>query len=82
MRAKDKPESSGKVDDSLNTTRAELQHLQEIDVTLDAVQKAVEGKTVDIAGYFRKDGLLYRHWVPRGQEEVMAVDQIVLPKKC
>ena len=51
-------------------------------MTLDAVQKAVEGRTVDIAGYFRKDGLLYRHWVPRGQDEVMAVDQIVLPKKC
>ena len=64
VRAKDKPKSSGKVDGSLNITRAELQHLQEIDVTLDAVQKAVEGKTVDIAGYFRKDGLLYRHWVP------------------
>ena len=79
---KDKPESSGKVDGSWHITRAELQHLQEIDETLDTVWKAAEGKTVDAAGYFKKDGLLYRHWVPRGQEEVMAVDQIVLPKKC
>ena len=67
---------------SLNITWGELQHLQEIDETLETVWKAVEGKTVDAAGYFKKDGLLYRHWVPRGEEEVMAVDQIDLPKKC
>ena len=82
VRAKDKPGSRGKGDGSLNITRGELQHLQETDETLDTVWKAVEGKTVDAAGYFKRDGLLYRCWVPRGQEEVMAVDQIVLPKKC
>ena len=32
--------------------------------------------------FFRQNGLLYRHWVPRGQPEEAAVDQIVLPKQC
>ena len=32
--------------------------------------------------FFRQNGLLYWHWVPRGQPEEAAVDQIVLPKQC
>ena len=34
-------------------------------------------------GFFTRDGLLYRRWVPSGRrEEEMAVEQLVLPEKC
>ena len=36
-------------------------------------------------GFFTKDGLLYRRWVPPdrgGEGEEMAFDQLVLPRQC
>ena len=35
-------------------------------------------------GFFTRDGLLYRRWIPpgRGDEEEMAVEQLVLPRQC
>ena len=34
-------------------------------------------------GFFEKNGLIYRHWIPPGRgTEDMAVDQLVLPQQC
>jgi len=82
VRAKDRPGSRGGVDGPPGVTWTELHRLQEEDETLSGARNAVEGKTVNFANFFRRDGLLYRRWVPRGKEDMMAVDQIVLPKKC
>ena len=60
VRAKDRPGAGRGVGYSLGITRAELQHLQEVDETLVMARKAAEGKTVDAASFFKKDGLLYR----------------------
>ena len=50
-----------------------MKELQKTDETLATV---VEGNEV-----FRREGVLYRRWVPRGQPEECGVDQIILPKK-
>ena len=33
-------------------------------------------------GLFRKGGLLYRRWIPRGRVEDDTVEQLVLPLQC
>ena len=68
VRAKDKPESSGKVDGSLHIT-AELQHLQEIDETLDTVWKAVEGKTVDVPVTSKRMAYCTGTWCPKDRKK-------------
>ncbi len=35
-------------------------------------------------GFYRKDGLIYRHWHPQGKkhDDVKAEEQLVLPVQC
>ena len=68
----------------LELSTQELKRLQDEDETLTAIQKAVRGEASTAGtGFFMKGGLLYRRWVPPGQDQVaMGVEQLVLPQKC
>ena len=74
VRAKDGPSRGRQSEDALDLSPEELQRLQETDDTLEGV---VEGDRV-----FRRNGVLYRRWVPRGQPEEAVTEQLVLPKQC
>ena len=60
--------------EALSVTLAELQQLQDVDPSLEWM--------TDVPGYFRREGIMYRRWVPRGREEEAAVEQIILPRQC
>ena len=68
----------------LDISAEELKTLQTTDVTLRSVRDAVKTCEAEQGiGFFTRDGLLYRRWVPSGRrEEEMAVEQLVLPEKC
>ena len=54
-----------------------------MDETLAEARKAAEGGGTAGAGFFFRDGVLHRRWVPRGRDEAeMVVEQLVLPKRC
>ena len=72
-RAKDRPAKDRQGIEYPNIAATEMKELQNTDETLATV---VEGN-----GVFRREGVLYRRWVPRGQPEECGVDQIILPKK-
>ena len=74
VRAKDGPSRGRQSEDALDLNPEELQRLQETDDTLEGV---VEGDRM-----FRRNGVLYRRWVPRGQPEEAVTEQLVLPKQC
>ena len=68
----------------LEISAEELQKLQEEDPTLSVIRKATSG---DISaagvGFYKKEGLLYRHWTPPGRvEDDMSIEQLVLPQQC
>ena len=81
VRAKDGHKKKESVDRSVSGN--DLRRMQKEDETLKSVRKAAEGKTelVD-SGYYEKDGLLYRRWIPAGGSVEEQRDQIVLPKEC
>ena len=63
-------------------------HLEGLDITQEEL-KTLQRTDEDLAGlakgggrFFISDGILYRHWTPRGRGECAAVEQMVLPKKC
>ena len=60
--------------ETLSVTPAELQQLQYADPSLKQM--------TDVSGYFCREGIMYRRWVPRGREEEVAVEQITLPRQC
>ena len=66
-------------------TAAELQELQEEDVTLEAARSVAAGDP-SLAGddFFTRDGLLYRRYRPPWGhgDEAMTVEQLVLPTPC
>ena len=68
----------------LDISAEELKTLQTTDVMLRSVRDAVKTCEAEQGmGFFTRDGLLYRRWVPSGcREEEMAVEQLVLPEKC
>ena len=37
---------------------------------------------IEVPGYFQRDGVMYRRWVPQGRGEKDVVEQVVLPKQC
>ena len=82
-RAKDSCQPRKEVDWSLGISGVELRHLEEVDPTLTKVRAAAQGE-VNSAGqnFVEWNGLVYRRWVPRTQDEEMAVEQVVLPKEC
>ena len=77
----------------LDITTDELKELQALDPTLSEVRQAakITGPEEGI-GFFYRDNLLYKRWIPTQfqkmktttQEEKtsMAIEQLVLPKKC
>ena len=58
--------------------------LQATDPTLGEVRAAVKThESSEGVGFFYKDGLLMKRWVPRGHsKEDMTIEQLVLPMKC
>ena len=68
----------------LEISANELKELQAADPTLEAVRNAAS--SVAGRGFFVRDGLLYRRYVPPGcdseEEGVRATEQLVLPKQC
>ena len=82
--------SQGKEEEStypchpLDLTSAEVRRLQQEDESLVEVRKAARGEASSAgAGFFEKEGLVYRRWVPPGRDgEDMAVEQLVLPRQC
>ncbi|XP_064386055.1 uncharacterized protein LOC135334708 [Halichondria panicea] len=56
----------------------EFQKLQQEDVTLESIRKAADNPALTGGGFFKKNGLVYRRWLPKGRHEV---EQLVLPLK-
>ena len=74
VRAKDLPRASQNTPtDRLPATLLELRQLQESDELL--------AKVGEDLGYFQKDGIMYRRWIPQGRGQDDAVEQVVLPKQ-
>ena len=66
----------------LNISTAELRLLQQEDPTLSEIREAAANQTKQ-SKYFLQDGLLYRRWIPSGEQvSNMSVDQLVLPSHC
>lgn len=54
----------------LNISVEGMKTLQENDPTLKEVRRSVEAQESKYGvGFFKKDGLLYRRWIPKGREE-------------
>ena len=68
----------------LQATPEEIQRWQEQDPTLQAAREAVGQELSGGVQFYRREGLLYRHWHPRDQTEdgVQACEQLVLPESC
>ncbi len=56
----------------------EFQKLQRENVTLEQIRKAAD---IQVSGFFKKKGLVYRRWLPRGKPKGDEVEQLVLPLK-
>jgi len=53
---------------TLDITSEELKTLQESDTTLEAIRKAADGSPFTAGvGFFKRDGLVYRRWIPPGR---------------
>ena len=69
----------------LEVSREDLVELQRSDESLDQVQRQVQESpdgTSSRGGFFLRDGVLYRRWVPVGGEDWREVEQLVLPQQC
>lgn len=67
---------------ALDISADELKTLQETDPTLDGIRDTLDGRG-STAGFFRRNGLIHREWVPRGHNGAqMAIEQLVLPLQC
>ena len=68
----------------LDMRAEELRSLQQSHESLAAVRKAAKGEDSTAGGgFFERDGLLYRRWIPPGRGgEDMATEQLVLPASC
>ena len=67
----------------LDLTAEELSRLQEEDPTLEGVRGVADGEnsTSEGTGFFRRDKLVYRRWIPRDRPSEM-IEQLVLPSAC
>eukprot|EP00731_Ephydatia_muelleri_P023209 Em0015g792a len=67
-------------------TIEDLKKLQAEDPTLAEVLRAADRSANDrnesVAEYFRREGLVYRRWTPKGRSSTFQVEQLVLPKRC
>ena len=47
------------------------------------IREAADGQPNSAGiGFFCREGLLYRRWIPPGRGEESEVEQLVLPKEC
>ena len=64
-------------------TIEDLKKLQAEDPTLAEVLRAADRSANEsVAEYFRREGLVYRRWTPKGRSSTFQVEQLVLPKRC
>ena len=69
-------------EDRLDMSPEEMKRLQASDSTLKGIREVVEAHELKSGvGFFRKNGLLYRRWEPKGRDKDMFVEQLVLPQK-
>ena len=67
----------------LEITAKEPSKLQNEDKSLKSVHQTAKGVSTAGRGFFQRDGLIYRRWIPPGQDEgEMSIDQLVLPSSC
>ena len=70
----------------LQATRKEVELWQAQDESLDHIRQVihVDGQPSERVYFYRSEGLIFRHWQPRGEENegVKAVEQLVLPVQC
>ena len=69
---------------ALEFSADELTKLQEADETLSKIREAIvnQPSQLETTEYFRRDGLIYRRWIPPGRGSECEVEQLVLPKAC
>ena len=69
---------------ALEFSADELTKLQEADETLNKIREAIVNQTsqLETTEYFRRDGLIYRRWIPPGRGSECEAEQLVLPKAC
>ena len=67
----------------LDLTAEELSKLQEEDPTLEGVRRVADGEnsTAEGTGFFSRDKLVYRRWVPQDRPSE-TIEQLVLPSAC
>ena len=77
-----KPKSTSP-QDAMHLTKEELIRLQNDDNSLTEVKKAADGKVTILGNsFFRRDGILYRRWTPKGSDPVEGeIEQLVVPKQ-
>ena len=64
----------------LDFNAEELIKLQGEDDSLESALKAARGEVSPAGpGFFEQDGILYRRWIPRGQDDDIPIEQLVLP---
>ena len=67
---------------TLNFLAEQLREMQQKDPSLKKTREAAKGVQNSAgSGFFERDGLLYRKWVPPGGKET-EVEQLVLPAQC
>ena len=65
---------------TLDFSAGELQKMQQADPSLEKIREAAwDVPNSSGGGFFERNGLLYRRWVPPGREEEQGVEQLVLP---
>lgn len=60
----------------------DLKRLQKEDASLHAIRRLADEKPISSQAFYRDEGLLYRVWQPKGQQEDTRIQQLVLPKQC
>ena len=67
-------------------TMEDLKKLQAEDPTLAEIRRAADQSTKEgyesVAEFFRREGLVYRRWTPKGRGSTFQVEELVLPKHC
>jgi len=71
-------------DVDLDLPLEKLRQYQQTDESLAIIRGLVNNDDSGSRGFFYRDGLIYRRWVPRdiSSEESFQVEQLVLPKPC
>lgn len=67
----------------LDMSSEKFQEMQQNDPTLKSVLEAARGNPSTAGvGFFERDGLVYRRWVPPRQNAHFEIEQLILPQEC